>query len=140
MPWIQIPHVLRPKSTCCMLRATLEKSVLSLQLNKKPQPKQISYIHLRDKEISTRKMDGEKELKMLVEENDRLRLREKILDESIASLQTKYLELITRRYCDNDEECNEEEEKTQVQASRSMSLPDLVSKSKRFMRNPSCAL
>ena len=133
MPWIQIPHVLRPKSTCCMLRATLEKSVLSLQLNKKPQP---NILHLRDKEISTRKMDGEKELQMLVEENDRLRLREKILDESIASLQTKYLDLITRRYCDNDEE----EEKTQVQASRSMSLPDLVSKSKRFMRNPSCAL
>ena len=85
-------------------------------------------------------MDGEKELEMLVEENDRLRLREKILDESIASLQTKYLKLITRRYCDNDEECDEEEEKTQVQASRSMSLPDLVSKSRRFMRNPSCAL
>ena len=88
-------------------------------------------------------MDGEKELEMLVEENDRLRLREKILDESIASLQTKYLELVTRRYCDNDEECHEEEDKTQVQASRSMSLPDLlclVSKSKRFMRNPSCAL
>ena len=81
-------------------------------------------------------MDGEKELEMLVEENDRLKLREKILDESIASLQTKYLKLITRRYCDNDEE----EDKTQVQASRSMSLPDLVSKSKRFMRNPSCAL
>ena len=90
-------------------------------------------------------MDGEKELEMLVEENDRLRLREKTLDESIASLQTKYLELVTRRYCDNDndEECDVEEDKTQVQASRSMSLPDLlclVSKSKRFMRNPSCAL
>ena len=85
-------------------------------------------------------MDGEKELEMLLEENGRLRLREKILDESIASLQTKYLKLITRRYCDNDEECDEEEDKTQVQASRSMSLPDLVSKSRRFMRNPSCAL
>ena len=88
-------------------------------------------------------MDGEKELEMLVEENDRLRLREKILDESIASLKTKYLRLVTRRYCDNDEECDVEEDKTQVQASRSMSLPDLlclVSKSKRFMRNPSCAL
>ena len=88
-------------------------------------------------------MDGEKELEMLVEENDRLRLREKTLDESIASLQTKYLRLVTRRYCDNDEDCDVEEDKTQVQASRSMSLPDLlclVSKSKRFMRNPSCAL